>query len=189
MMNSSRLKTVVIVGNTVYVYLVAMVLGLLVWYYKDWVKYLKENILKHTDGYLTLLAFLLGIVILSFNIIFLIKSKEEDASELARYNMLIRIIQLPADFIIYETVFGTMINLFFDSLFKAGSALSVSDIFVFWLGCFAIISMGLFACVVFRSLREEGKLSLATQIACSFFSFFIFIDVIFAIVGYIWSKS
>lgn len=171
------MKKTAAIGNILFAYLIALLPVLLFTYGKSsvttflWEHLFLGNIFVPL-GFVLLFAIVMYIV----NILFIIKASRGhwNARELARTNMLVKIIQIPAYVIIF--IMGLLCCLM---IFTIGISLAL-----LLLDMFSIGMTGLFACTAFYRLRKEQLISPSAQALYSLGSFLFCADVVIAIIGY-----
>ena len=123
-----------------------------------------------------ILLLLFGAVMYILNIIFMIQARTGcfHATDLARTNMIVKLIQIPAYIFIF--IIGILCTVM---IFTIGIT------FVLMLmDALSIGLTGLFAVAAFQNLNREGLITRKTQIIYSIASFLFCVDVIIAFIGY-----
>lgn len=171
------MKKAAAIGNILFTYLIALLPVLLFTYGKTGVStFLWEHLFLGNVFVPLGFTLLFGIVMYIVNIFVIIKASRGRWSvrELARTNMLIKIIQIPAYVVIF--IIGLLCCLM---IFTIGISLAL-----LLLDLFSIGLTGLFACAAFYRLRKEQLISSNMQMLCSLASFLFCADVVIAVIGY-----
>ena len=170
------MKKIVGFGNTIYIY--SIVIGLMTMFgshYSNFFKILFEKIIL---DYYAFFILIYGIILLVLNIIYCLKSwnNQEDNVKIYFIN---KIIQIPA----YTFIFLAGL-LFFVSFLGMPMA-----ILLFIIDLFSIVLTGIFSLPIFNQIRKKGIINKKIQIIYSIFSFIFCIDVMIAIIVYIQKKA
>lgn len=176
------MKKLIATGNIIFIYLIALLPLLLFASSKSKIITFMWQHLFHNSIFVPLTFILLyGIIMYIANVVFLWNARlgKWSAKELARTNMIVKLIQIPAYFIIF--VMGLLCTVM---IFTIGISLVLM-----LLDAFCIGMTGLFACAAFHNLRKEQMISKEIQLLCSIASFVFCADVVTAIIGYRISAS
>ena len=176
------MKKVVAIGNIIFIYLIAILPVLLITSDKSEIITWIWKQLFHNSVFVPLFVLLLfGVVMYILNIIFIIQAKDGrwSAKELARTNMIVKLIQIPAYIFIF--IIGLLCTVM---IFTIG----ISFVLVL-IDAFSIGLTGLFATASFQNLNREGTITRKTQLIYSIASFLFCVDVIIAVIGYCKSLS
>lgn len=176
------MKNVAATGNIIFIYLTALLMVLLFTNEKSqmtafiWQHFFHNNIFVP-------LSFLLvfGTVMYIINILFFLKARNRTWSSLAlaRTNLIVKLIQIPAYLLIFGMGLLCMVMIF---------TIGISFVLML-LDAFALGMTGLFAVTVFYILRKEKKITGKMQTFYSLTSFLFCVDVIIAIIGCHISRS
>ena len=169
------MKKIVALGDTIFIYLIAILPVMLIASDKSkfitWIwKYL-----FHNSVFVPLILLLLfGAVMYILNIIFMIQARNGcfHATDLARANMIVKLIQIPA----YIFMIGILCMVM---IFTIG----ISFVLLL-LDALSIGLTGLFAIAAFQNLNREGMITRKAQFIYSIASFLFCVDVIIAVIGY-----
>ncbi len=170
-------KKIVAIGNTIFIYLIAILPVMLIASDKSkfitWIwKYL-----FHNSVFVPLILLLLfGAVMYILNIIFMIQARNGcfHATDLARANTIVKLIQIPAYIFIFMIGILCMVMIF---------TIGISFVLLL-LDALSIGLTGLFAIAAFQNLNREGMITRKAQFIYSIASFLFCVDVIIAVIGY-----
>ena len=169
-------KKIVAIGNTIFIYLIAILPVMLIASDKSkfitWIwKYL-----FHNSVFVPLILLLFGAVMYILNIIFMIQARNGcfHATDLARANMIVKLIQIPAYIFIFMIGILCMVMIF---------TIGISFVLLL-LDALSIGLTGLFAIAAFQNLNREGMITRKAQFIYSIASFLFCVDVIIAVIGY-----
>lgn len=171
------MKKAVAIGNIIFIYLAALLPVFLFANGKSrFVTFMWENFFSNNVFIPLFLLLIFGILMYIINILFLLQARQErwSALELARTNMIVKLIQIPAYVFIFIVGLLCMVMIF---------TMGITFIFVL-LDVFSVGMTGLSAAAVFYKLRKEQLLSVKMQIVYSMASFVFCADVMAAILGY-----
>lgn len=171
------MKKTVAVGNIIFIYMTAALPILLFTADKNkLVSFLWEHLFFNNIFIPVGSLILFGIAMYIANIIFLIKARcgVWDARELARTNMNVKLIQIPAYLLIF--IMGLICALM---IFTIG----ISFVFML-LDAFSLGMTGLFASAVFLNMKKEQKITGKIQVFLTLASFLFCADVAAAVIGY-----
>ena len=170
------MKKIVAIGNTIFIYLIAILPVMLIASDKSkfitWIwKYL-----FHNSVFVPLILLLFGAVMYILNIIFMIQARNGcfHATDLARANMIVKLIQIPAYIFIFIIGILCMVMIF---------TIGISFVLML-LDALSIGLTGLFAIAAFQNLNREGMITRKAQFIYSIASFLFCVDVIIAVIGY-----
>ena len=170
------MKKIVAIGNTIFIYLIAILPVMLIASDKSkfitWIwKYL-----FHNSVFVPLILLLFGAVMYILNIIFMIQARNGcfHATDLARANMIVKLIQIPAYIFIFMIGILCMVMIF---------TIGISFVLLL-LDALSIGLTGLFAIAAFQNLNLEGMITRKAQFIYSIASFLFCVDVIIAVIGY-----
>lgn len=170
------MKKIVAIGNTIFIYLIAILPVMLIASDKSkfitWIwKYL-----FHNSVFVPLILLLFGAVMYILNIIFMIQARNGcfHATDLARANMIVKLIQIPAYIFIFMIGILCMVMIF---------TIGISFVLLL-LDALSIGLTGLFAIAAFQNLNREGMITRKAQFIYSIASFLFCVDVIIAVIGY-----
>lgn len=171
------MKKVIAIGNTVFIYLIAVLPVMLIASDKSHIITWIWRYLFHNSVFVPLLLLLLyGVIMYILNIIFIIQARDGrfHANELTRTNMIVKLVQIPAYIFIF--IIGLLCTVM---IFTIGIS------FVLMLMDALCIGLtGLFAVAAFHNLNREGIITRKTQLLYSIASFIFCADVIIAVIGY-----
>ncbi len=171
------LKNTAAIGNTAFIYLIALLPALLFANGKSqMITFLWEHLFFNNVFVPLGAILLLGIFLYIINLLFLLNARHGkwSAQELCRTNLLVKLLQIPAYLFIF--VVGLLCALM---IFTIG----ISFVFVL-LDIFTIGMTGLFACSAFYVLKKEQKISGKMQLFYSLASFLFCADIVIAVIGY-----
>ncbi len=171
------MKKIVAIGNTIFIYLIAILPVMLIASDKSkfitWIwKYL-----FHNSVFVPLILLLLfGAVMYILNIIFMIQARNGcfHATDFARANMIVKFILLPVYIFIFMIGILCMVMIF----------TIVISFLLLLLDALSIGLTGLFAIAAFHNLNREGMITRKAQFIYSIASFLFCVDVIIAVIGY-----
>ena len=170
------MKKIVAIGNTIFIYLIAILPVMLIASDKSkfitWIwKYL-----FHNSVFVPLILLLFGAVMYILNIIFMIQARNGcfHATDLARANMIVKLIQIPAYIFIFMIGILCMVMIFTIGIYFV----------LLLLDALSIGLTGLFAIAAFQNLNREGMITRKAQFIYSIASFLFCVDVIIAVIGY-----
>lgn len=175
------MKKIVAIGNTVFAYFIAVLPILLLGDGKsNIITFLWNHVFFHNIYIPLTIVIVFGMILYILNIIFLIKAKNGkwSAQELARTNLLVKLIQIPAFLFIF--LVGLLCTIL---IFTIGISLVLGLLDVICIGL-----TGIFATATFHRLRKEQQISTKMQIMYSIASFLFCVDVITAMIAYRKSK-
>ena len=168
-------KKIVAIGNTIFIYLIAILPVMLIASDKSkfitWIwKYLFHN------SVFVPLILLFGAVMYILNIIFMIQARNGcfHATDFARANMIVKLIQIPAYIFIFMIGILCMVMIF---------TIGISFVLLL-LDALSIGLTGLFSIAAFQNLNREGMITRKAQFIYSIASFLFCVDVIIAVIGY-----
>ena len=176
------MKKLVIIVNSVYIYLlVFLLLATFNFGHSKIIDFLWETVFFNSVYVPLFFILLIGVLIYIINIVFIVMgwNGKWNARELARVNMLVKLIQIPAYILIFLAGIACLITIF-------TMGISVALIF---LDGFCIGMTGLLGIAAFRNMQREGRISQTQQVFYSIGSFIFCVDVILAIAGYRRSKQ
>lgn len=176
------MKTVAAIGNTMFIYLTALLMVLLFTGGKSQITTFIWEYLFHNNVFVPLgFILIFGMSMYIINILFFLKARNGNwrALELTRTNMVVKLIQIPAYLLIFGM--GLLCTLM---IFTIG----ITFVLIL-LDAFAIGMTGLFAATAFYNLKKEQKITGTMQALYTFASFLFCMDVIAAIIGYHISRS
>ena len=132
--------------------------------------------LFHNSVFVPLILLLFGAVMYILNIIFMIQARNGcfHATDLARANMIVKLIQIPAYIFIFMIGILCMVMIF---------TIGISFVLLL-LDALSIGLTGLFAIAAFQNLNREGMITRKAQFIYSIASFLFCVDVIIAVIGY-----
>lgn len=171
------MKKTAAIGNTLFIYLIALLPVLLFTYGKSSITAFVWEHLFFNNIFVPLgFILLFGIGMYIVNIFVIIKASrgQWNVQELARTNMLVKIIQIPAYAIIF--VMGLLCCVM---IFTIGISFALMVLDMFSIGL-----TGMFACAAFYRLRKEQLITPKMQALYSLASFLFCADVIIAVIGY-----
>lgn len=171
------MKKAIALGNIIFLYLAALLPVLLFTAGKNKVLTFVWEHLFFNNVFVPLgFILLVGLVLYFMNIGFFLMTKNGgwNSQELAKMNMIVKLIQIPAYLFIF--VVGLLCGMM---IFTIGISfvLLVLDIF-------SIGMTGIFASCAFYTLKQEQKISGNMQVLYSLASFLFCVDIIIAVVGY-----
>lgn len=176
------MKKTAAIGNTLFIYLIALLPVLLFTYGKSSITSFVWEHLFFNNIFVPLgFILLFGIGMYVVNIFVIIKASrgQWNVLELARTNMLVKIIQIPAYAIVF--VMGLLCCVM---IFTIGISFALMALDMFSIGL-----TGMFACAAFYRLRKERLITPKMQALYSFASFLFCADVIIAVIGYRMSQQ
>lgn len=176
------MKRTAAIGNTIFIYLIALLPLLLFAGGKSKIITFVWKHLFHNNIFVPLgFILLFGIIMYIANIVFLWNARHGkwSAKELARTNMIVKLIQIPAYFVIF--VIGLLCTIM---IFTIGISFAL-----ILLDAFSIGMTGLFASAAFHNLRKEQLISKEMWLLYSIASFIFCVDIVIAIIGYRISTS
>ncbi len=171
------MKNTAAIGNTLFIYLVALLPVLLFANGKSRIiTFLWEHLFFNNIFIPLGFILLLGISLYLVNMLFVLSARHGkwNSQELCRTNMIVKLVQIPAYLFIF--VVGLLCALM---IFTIG----ISFVFVL-LDIFTIGMTGLFACSAFYVLKKEQKISGKMQLFYSLASFLFCADIVIAVIGY-----
>ncbi len=171
------MKKIVAIGNTVFIYLIAILPVMLIASDKSEIITWIWKHLFHNSVFVPLILLLLfGAVMYILNIIFMIQTRNDcfHATDLARTNMIVKLIQIPAYIFIFIIGILCMVMIF---------TIGISFVLML-LDALSIGLTGLFSIAAFQNLNREGMITKKAQFIYSIASFLFCVDVIIAIIGY-----
>lgn len=171
------MKNTAAIGNTLFIYLVALLPVLLFANGKSRIiTFLWEHLFFNNIFIPLGFILLLGVSLYLVNMLFVLSARHGKwtSQELCRTNMIVKLVQIPAYLFIF--VVGLLCAMM---IFTIG----ISFAFVL-LDIFSIGMTGLFACSAFCALKKEQKISGKMQLVCSLASFLFCADIIIALIGY-----
>lgn len=170
------MKKIVAIGNTIFIYLIAILPVMLIASDKSKFITLIWKYLFHNSVFVPLILLLFGAVMYILNIIFMIQARNGcfHATDLARANMIVKLIQIPAYIFIFMIGILCMVMIF---------TIGISFVLLL-LDALSIGLTGLFAIAAFQNLNREGMITRKAQFIYSIASFLFCVDVIIAVIGY-----
>ena len=174
------MKKLIIITNSVYIYLLAFLL-VATFSHNKIIEYLWETVFFNSVYVPLFLILQIGVLIYIINIVFIVMgwNGKWNARELARVNMLVKLIQIPGYIFIFLAGIACLITIF---------TMGISVALVFLDG-FCIGMTGLLGIAAFHNMKREGRIAKTRQVLYSIGSFVFCVDVILAIVGYKRSKQ
>ncbi len=171
------MKKAAAIGNVIFIYLTALLPVFLFANGKSkFVTFMWEHFFYNNVWISLFFLLLFGIVMYVINILFLLQTRKGrwTAQELARTNMIVKFMQIPAYIFIFIVGLLCMVMIF---------TIGITFVFVL-LDAVSIGMTGLYAAAVFNELRKEQFITQKMQIFYSLASFVFCADVIMAILGY-----
>ncbi|MCI9083095.1 MAG: hypothetical protein HFI70_12565 [Lachnospiraceae bacterium] len=171
------MKKAAAIGNVMFIYLAALLPVLLFSNGKSrFVSFLWEKIFSNNIFIPLLLFLIFGAVMYIINMLLFLQARRGrwNALELARINMIAKLVQIPAYLFIFIVGLFCMVMIF---------TIGVSAVFLL-LDVLSVGMTGVYALAVFYQLRKEQFISAKMQIVYSLISFVFCVDVITSVRGY-----